>query len=195
MIKRKIFFCIIVFYAEKKILTTAGGTRENIDPVRYIGNYSSGKMGLALADCAYKFGAEVTLISTFDVQKNYKVIKVDSAAQMSETVEREFVDCDSLIMAAAVSDFRVKEQASEKIKKENVDSLVLELIKNPDILANVSSKKSEKQLVVGFCAETNDLIENAKLKISKKQCDFIVANDVSRSDTGFGSDYNEVTLF
>lgn len=178
--------------AGKKIVITAGGTREDIDPVRYIGNHSSGKMGLALADNAYKMGAEVTLISTFDADKNYKVIKVNSASEMLDKVEESFYNADSLIMAAAVSDYRVKNKSENKIKKENSESLTLELVKNPDILELMSKSKKEGQIVVGFCAESEDLIENAKNKILKKQCDYIVANDISNSDIGFSSDYNEV---
>lgn len=176
----------------KKVVITAGGTRENIDPVRYIGNYSSGKMGLALADNAYRMGAEVTLISTFDADKKYKVIKVDSAQEMLEKVRENFINSDSLIMAAAVSDYRVKNQSDNKIKKDNSDSLTIELVKNPDILELMSKSKNEEQIVVGFCAESENLIDNAKCKILKKQCDFIVANDISKSDIGFSSDYNEV---
>lgn len=178
--------------AGKKIIITAGGTREDIDPVRYIGNHSSGKMGLALADIAYKMGAEVILISTFDADKNYKVIKVNSASEMLDKVEESFYNSDSLIMAAAVSDYRVKSKSESKIKKENSESLTLELVKNPDILGLMSKSKKEGQIVVGFCAESENLIENAKNKILKKQCDYIVANDISNSDIGFSSDYNEV---
>lgn len=178
----------------KKIVITAGGTRENIDPVRYIGNYSSGKMGLALADNAYKMGAEVTLISTFESDKNYEVIKVNSANEMLEKVKERFIDADSLIMAAAVSDYRVKNQSESKIKKENSETLTVELVKNPDILELMSKSKKENQIVVGFCAESENLIDNAKNKILKKQCDFIVANDISKDDIGFSSDYNEVFI-
>lgn len=149
-------------------------------------------MGLALADNAYKMGAEVTLISTFDADKNYKVIKVNSASEMLDKVEESFYNADSLIMAAAVSDYRVKNKSENKIKKENSESLTLELVKNPDILELMSKSKKEGQIVVGFCAESEDLIENAKNKILKKQCDYIVANDISNSDIGFSSDYNEV---
>lgn len=178
----------------KKLVITAGGTREDIDPVRYIGNYSSGKMGVALADNAYKMGAEVTLISTFEVNKNYRVVKVGSAQEMLEKVKENFVNADSLIMAAAVSDYRVKNKSDNKIKKEDTESLTIELVKNPDILELMSKSKSENQLVVGFCAESENLIENAKNKILKKHCDFIVANDISKSDIGFSSDYNEVFI-
>lgn len=178
----------------KKILITAGGTKENIDPVRYIGNHSSGKMGLALADNAYKIGADVTLVATFDVDRNYKVVKVISANEMLEKVQENFTDSDSLIMAAAVSDYRVKNLSENKIKKDSNESLSLELIKNPDILETMARGRKNNQIVVGFCAESEDLLENAKKKIAKKGCDYIVANDISKAGIGFSSDYNEVFI-
>ena len=179
----------------KKILITAGGTREEIDPVRYIGNHSSGKMGVALADVAYGYGAEVVLVNTFNHKANYKTINVSSAKEMQCIVEEEKDDADCIIMAAAVADFCVKNKQGQKIKKEDgVDNLVIELVKNPDILSEICKEKSEKQVVVGFCAESENLIDNAKKKIAKKQCDFLVANDISRKDIGFSSDENEVYI-
>lgn len=177
----------------KKIVITSGGTIEDIDPVRYISNYSSGKMGLALADTAKNLGADVTLITTKDVQKRYNVIKVKSAIDMKSAVEKEFESADCVIMAAAVADYRVKEVASQKMKKTSEDEITLTLVKNPDILKEISAIK-KSQIVVGFCAESENLIENAKEKISKKGCDFLIANDISRKDIGFSSDYNEVTI-
>lgn len=177
----------------KKIVVTSGGTIEEIDPVRYISNYSSGKMGLALADCAKSMGAEVTLITTKDVSRKYDVIKVKSALDMKSAVEREFDNFDCLIMAAAVADFRVKEASEEKIKKTDDNEMTLALVKNPDILKEISKKKGEK-IVVGFCAESENLLENAKEKIAKKGCDYLIANDISRKDIGFASDYNEVVI-
>ncbi len=177
----------------KKVVITAGGTKENIDAVRYIGNYSSGKMGIALADCAYRLGAYVVLISTVEADKNYKVVNVQTAEEMYTAVKEEFSDAYSLIMAAAVSDYRVKNKSEQKIKK-NGNSLTLELIENPDILQEMSKIKRENQIVVGFCAESQNLIENAKIKITKKNCDFICANDISRKDTGFSSNYNELYI-
>lgn len=177
----------------KKIVITAGGTKEDIDSVRYIGNYSSGKMGIALADNAYKMGAEVVLISTVDVQKKYRVINVKTAQEMFDAVKTEFEDAYSLIMAAAVSDYRVKNKSEHKIKK-NGGSLTIELIENPDILKEISSIKKQNQIVVGFCAESDDLIDNAKLKIQKKGCDYICANDISKKDIGFSSNYNELYI-
>ena len=177
----------------KKIVITSGGTIENIDPVRYISNYSSGKMGLALADTAKSFGADVVLITTKEVSRKYNVIKVKSALDMKEAVEKEFEKADCIIMAAAVADYRVKEISSQKMKKTSDDEITLKLVKNPDILKEISSKK-QNQLIVGFCAESENLIENAKEKIVKKGCDYLIANDISRKDIGFSSDYNEVTI-
>ena len=163
----------------KKIVITSGGTIENIDPVRYISNYSSGKMGLALADTAKSFGADVVLITTKEVSRKYNVIKVKSALDMKEAVEKEFEKADCIIMAAAVADYRVKEISSQKMKKTADDEITLKLVKNPDILKEISSKK-QNQLIVGFCAESENLIENAKEKIVKKGCDYLIANDTSR---------------
>lgn len=177
--------------AGKKILITAGGTIEKIDPVRYISNFSSGKMGLALADAAYSMGADVKLVSTFNTSKPYCVTKVESALEMHKEVLESDVDC--IIMAAAVADYRVKEYNDQKIKKTNDNNeLQLSLVKNPDILKEVSSLKNTK--VVGFCAESENLIENAKIKIKNKGCDYLVANDISRKDIGFSSDENEVYI-
>lgn len=178
----------------KKIVITAGGTKEKIDSVRFISNFSSGKMGIALADEAYKQGADVCLISTLNVNKPYKVELVQSAIEMQKTVEKEFSDADCLIMSAAVADYRAKEIAKNKIKKTSADEISIDLIKNPDILKEISSKKTDKQIVVGFCAESENVLEYAKEKIQKKCCDFLIANDISRSDIGFSSDYNEVFI-
>ncbi len=175
----------------KKILITAGGTKEMIDPVRYISNCSSGKMGIALADCAYNMGAEVTLVSTFKANKPYKNLVTESAIEMEKAVKENIVNQDCVIMAAAVADYRVKEPAKEKMKKGEKDSLTIELVKNPDILQEISGKGV---LAVGFCAESENLIENAKEKIQKKGCDYLVANDISRKDIGFSSDMNEVYI-
>lgn len=178
----------------KKIVITSGGTIEDIDPVRYISNYSSGKMGLALADAAQNLGADVTLITTKEVERKYNVIKVKSAMDMKSAVEKEFSDADCVIMAAAVADYRVKEKSEQKMKKtSDNDELTLTLVKNPDILKEISlAKKNQK--IVGFCAESENLIENAKAKIANKGCDYLIANDISRKDIGFSSDYNEVTI-
>lgn len=186
----------------KKIVITSGGTIEDIDPVRYISNYSSGKMGLALADVAKNFGADVTLITTKDISRKYNVIKVKSALDMKAAVEKEFDSANCIIMAAAVADYRVKEISQQKMKKTSDDEITLTLVKNPDILKELcTSKKAcppaflpSCPLIVGFCAESENLLENAKEKISKKGCDYLIANDISRKDIGFSSEYNEVTI-
>ena len=179
--------------AGKKIIITAGGTIENIDPVRYISNYSSGKMGIALADSAYSFGADVILISTVEITKPYTVVKVKSAKEMHKAVNKDFGNANCVIMASAVADYRVKEISEQKIKKTSDEEITLTLVKNPDILKDLCEKKTS-QIVVGFCAESENLLQNAKEKISKKGCDYLIANDISRKDIGFSSDYNEVTI-
>ena len=182
-------------YEGKKIVITAGGTIEDIDPVRYISNYSSGKMGLALANSAFAMGAEVVLITTKNVDAPYKILKVKSALDMQKAINEEFSDADYLIMAAAVADYRVENYSCQKIKKnKQSDTLTLELVKNPDILAEICKIKTN-QIVVGFCAESENLMQNAEAKLKNKGCDYLVANDISRKDIGFNSEDNEVLLF
>ena len=178
--------------ANKKIVITAGGTKEKIDTVRFISNFSSGKMGIALADEAHNLGAEVVLISTIDVKKSYRVSVVESAIDMKLAVDDEFGNADCLIMAAAVADYRAKNVSDIKLKKTSEEEISIDLIKNPDILNEISLRKTSEQLVVGFCAESENVLEYAKEKIQKKGCDLLIANDISRSDIGFSSDYNEV---
>ena len=187
-------FSVKKFLAGKKIVITAGGTKENIDPVRYIGNYSSGKMGEAIADKAFECGADVVLVSSVPFSKPYRVVLAQTASQMFEAVKKDFIDADSLIMAAAVADYRPASAASQKIKKDNNDVLTLQLVKNPDILSEMCKIKKEDQIVVGFCAESQNLYENASAKIQKKGCDYIAANDISRKDIAFSSDFNEMIL-
>ena len=175
----------------KKILITAGGTKEKIDPARYISNCSSGKMGIALADSAHEMGADVTLISTFGVNKPYKNIVTESAQEMEKAVHSELANQDCVIMAAAVADYRVANYSEQKMKKTSSDTISLELVKNPDILKSLAGAKAK---IVGFCAESENLIENAKAKIQNKGCDYLVANDISRKDIGFSSDLNEVYI-
>lgn len=179
----------------KKIVITSGGTIEEIDPVRYISNYSSGKMGLALADVAHSMGADVTLITTKSVERGYNVIDVRSAIDMQNAVNQNMSDADCVIMAAAVADYRAKNISAQKIKKTSDEEITIELIKNPDILKNICENKSKNQIIVGFCAESENLLDNAKEKLAKKGCDYLIANDISRKDIGFSSDYNEVTIF
>ena len=176
----------------KRILITAGGTKEKIDPVRYISNASSGKMGIALADKASEMGADVILVSTFKIDKGYKNIVAPTALEMEKAVKDNLSNQDYVIMAAAVADYRVKQQSEQKIKKEKEERLTLELVKNPDILKEISATRGVT--VVGFCAESENLIENARIKIQNKGCDFLVANDISRKDIGFNSDENEVYI-
>jgi len=176
----------------RKFVITAGGTKEDIDAVRFIGNYSSGRMGAALADAVHNLGGGTVLITAAEAQnKPYKVINVKTADEMFSAVKQEFENADSLIMAAAVSDYRVKNRQEHKIKKTGAP-LVLELIENPDILKEMCSIKRQNQTVIGFSAESENLIKNAEEKIKKKGCDFICANDISGKDTGFSSEYNEL---
>ena len=180
----------------KKVVITSGGTIEDIDPVRYISNYSSGKMGKALADSAKAMGAEVVLITTKNVEAPYKTVKVKSAIDMQNAINQEFDTSDYIIMAAAVADYRVKNYSEQKMKKTSDDEITLQLVKNPDILKGLCERKqsSEKPVIIGFCAESENLIANAKTKIAKKGCDYLIANDISRKDIGFSSNDNEVTI-
>ena len=173
------------------ILVTAGGTRESIDPVRYIGNRSSGKMGYAIAEQAAHMGAKVILVSaptSLPIPSGVDFISVDSAVSMQEAVEARYNDVNVVIMAAAVSDFRVLHKAEQKIKK--MESMTIELVKNPDILQGLGSKKSH-QILVGFAAETEHVIKYGQDKVAKKNLDMLVANDVSKSNAGFNVDTNE----
>lgn len=165
----------------KKVLVTAGATREFFDPIRYISNASSGLMGYNLAKMAYIFGAQVTLISaptSLTLPSQIKKIDVISAAQMYDEVMKHLDESDIIIMNAAVADFRPKQKSAEKLKKDK-ESLTVELEPNPDILKEIGKKKKENQILVGFAAESQDIINNAKQKLLRKNLDFIVANPVS----------------
>jgi phosphopantothenoylcysteine decarboxylase/phosphopantothenate--cysteine ligase len=183
-----------------KVAITAGGTREAIDPVRFVSNHSSGKMGYALTIAARDRGANVTLITSASLPDPFgvEVVHVDSARQMLEVVLATTRQADLLIMAAAVADFRPGEVAQQKIKKkEDTQGLTLELVRNPDILAEVAAQKSRgygPRLSVGFAAETEALLANAHSKLERKKLDLIVANDVTATDAGFAVDTNRVTL-
>lgn len=173
------------------ILVTAGGTQESIDPVRYIGNRSSGKMGYAIAEQAVRMGAKVILVSaptSLPIPSGVDFISVDSAVSMQEAVEARYNDVNVVIMAAAVSDFRVLHKAEQKIKK--MESMTIELVKNPDILQGLGSKKNH-QILVGFAAETEHVIKYGQDKVARKNLDMLVANDVSKSNAGFNVDTNE----
>lgn len=179
----------------RKVLITAGPTREAIDPVRYLSNHSSGKMGYALANAAAAAGAEVVLVSgPVSLEKPARVtrINVESAAQMLNSVMTEIESSDIFIASAAVADYRPADVSQQKIKKKS-DTLNLTLIKNPDILHTVGHLPS-KPFTVGFAAESEKLNEHAKGKLERKNLDLIIANDISRSDIGFGQDENEVLL-
>jgi len=178
--------------AGKRIVVTAGGTQEPIDPARHIGNRSSGKMGYALAEAARDRGAEVKLIAaptSLPQPAGIEVIPVITTAQMKKAVTEAVAQADALIMAAAVTDYQPKSVAKAKIKKET-PTLTLELIRTPDILAEVKGNF----LKVGFAAETQDIVAHAKQKLEKKQLDLIVANDITDASSGFGTETNKVTL-
>ncbi|AMD02055.1 bifunctional phosphopantothenoylcysteine decarboxylase/phosphopantothenate--cysteine ligase CoaBC [Halomonas chromatireducens] len=183
------------------IVITAGPTREPLDPVRYLSNHSSGKMGYALAASAARLGARVTLVSgpvTQTTPEGVERIDVETAREMHEACLRLIAGCDIFIGCAAVADYRVDGVAEHKIKKqEGEDGLTLKLIKNPDIIADVALKRepaSHRPLVVGFAAETRDLEAYARDKLTRKQLDMIVANDVSAEGLGFGADDNAALL-
>ena len=183
--------------AGKKILITAGPTREKIDPVRFISNRSSGKMGFSIAEAARDEGGLVSLISgpvSLETPNEIKRINVESADEMLSEVDKVINDFDLFISTAAVSDYKPEEYEVQKIKKEkNTDNLNLELITNKDILKHVSKNKGDLK-VIGFAAETQNIIENAKRKLNEKNLDLIIANDVSDPSIGFDSDENEVYL-
>ncbi len=180
----------------EKILITTGGTREAIDPVRFISNHSSGKMGFAIAEEAAKRGAEVTVIVgavSVKPPENVNIINAVSAQKMYETVMENLSAATIYIGAAAVADYRPKNVADNKIKK-NSESLTIELERTTDILSEVSKNRHKGLLVVGFAAETNDVINYARGKMGRKNLDMIVANDVTRKGAGFGSDENQATI-
>lgn len=179
----------------KKILVTAGGTVEAIDPVRYIGNRSSGRMGCEIARSAVDAGAQVTLIAgKIEVMPppNLTFVSVESATQMREEVLKIFDTVDAVIMSAAVADFRVKNPSAQKIKKSD-ETLTLELVKNPDILRELGTLK-KSQVLVGFAAETQNVLEYANKKLAEKNLDFIVANDVTAEGAGFGVSTNIASI-
>lgn len=182
----------------KRVVVTAGPTVEPIDAVRFISNPSTGKMGFAIAEAAVERGAEVTLVtgpvSLTDVP-GAKMVRVGAACEMKAAVDEAFPSADIAIFSAAVSDFRPRAASERKLKKGADDEALahIELVENPDILASCGAAKREGQVVVGFAAETNDVIGNARSKLSRKKADFIVANDVS-SGRGFGADSDEVAF-
>lgn len=185
--------------AGKKVVITAGPTKEAIDPVRFISNHSSGKMGYAIADAASNLGAEVVLISgpvSIPAPKSVKLVNVISAADMLSATENHIPHCDIFISCAAVADFRCKNISEQKIKKTgDTDSMTIELVKNPDILSTVGHLSNRPGLVVGFAAETQNVEENALKKLKSKNADMIIANNVSDKSVGFNSDNNSITIY
>ncbi len=180
----------------KHVVISAGGTIEPIDPVRYISNRSSGKMGYALAKAAAEQGAQVTLVSastTLPDLIGIKTIHIQSAQDLSKQMIATLPTADVIIMAAAVSDYRVGEPAVNKLKKQASGELTLTLVENPDILAQLGAMKKE-QYLVGFAAETQNLLAYAQTKLVKKNADMLIANDVSKHQVGFGYDTNQVTI-
>ena len=180
----------------KKVLVTAGPTKEFIDPFRCLTNPSTGKMGISIANECARRGAEVILVSSVDndtISSKVKKIKITSTNDMFEVVKNNFKDCDFIIKAAAVSDYTPVQVFDKKVKKQD-GNLTIEFQRTQDILKYVGDNKNENQKVIGFAAETNNLIEYAKEKIVKKNLDYIVANDISKKDIAFGSDDNEVYI-
>lgn len=192
---------IDAFFAKKdgdmvglKVLVTAAGTREPIDPVRFVGNRSSGKMGYAIAQAAAQRGAEVLLVtgpSALEIPPNVNGVKVESTNEMLEACMSAYGEMDVVIKAAAVADYRPRDVADQKIKKKTDDALTVVMDKNPDILKELGARKAH-QILVGFAAETQNLLDNAREKIVKKNLDMIVANDVTAAGAGFNSDTNIV---
>ena len=180
----------------ERFLITVGATREEIDPVRFISNRSSGRMGFALAEAALKRGGDVTVvagITTVDAPAGVNVVRALSAAEMAQAVERESKNASVFIGAAAIADYRPAQRAQQKIKKSE-QSVTLTLERTPDVLANVAASRQNGLLVVGFAAETENVIANAREKLRSKKLDAIVANDVTRSDSGFDTTTNAITI-
>lgn len=185
------------YYQSKNIVITAGPTYEKIDPVRFIGNYSSGKMGYAIAKRLCESGANVTLISgptnLESPDKNIHLIRVESALEMFEEVKKVFNNCEIAIMAAAVADYRPAEFSKLKIKK-NEDSFAIQLVKNPDILSYLGDVKTKNQLTIGFALENFNELENAKKKLINKNADAIVLNSLNNIGAGFQHDTNQIKI-
>ena len=183
--------------SSERILITVGGTREAIDPVRFISNHSSGKMGFAVAEAAAARGAEVTIVAgvtSVEPPADVRVIRAVSAEEMHSAVMRELPNATVFIGAAAVADYAPASAADAKIKKDGRDVMTLELKKTPDILSEVSKNRHDGLLVVGFAAETNDVVEYARSKMEKKDLDLVVANDITKEGAGFNTDTNIATI-
>lgn len=184
-------------FAGKKVLVTAGATRERLDPVRFITNDSSGKMGFAIAEAARDRGAEVTVVFgsvSVEIPAGIRAVPIESARDLYEAMLKEAPEQDVVIQAAAVSDYRPVEEQSHKIKKEKGKNLILELTENPDVAKAIGEQKKQGQIFVGFAAETDSVQENALSKLKKKNLDMIVANDVTKPGAGFNVDTNIAEL-
>lgn len=185
------------FFFEKKVVITAGPTYEQIDPVRFIGNHSSGKMGYAIAEELLNRGAEVILVSgpsKLNLEHSkLQLIRVKSAEEMLSEVKNVWRDCNFGVFTAAVADYRPKSKATQKIKKSD-EEMTISLVKNPDILLWAGENKTENQTLVGFALETNNLEENGRKKLNKKKLDFIVLNTLQDKGAGFGYDTNKITI-
>ncbi len=184
------------FLKGKRVLITAGPTYERIDDVRFIGNFSSGKMGFALAESALKMGALITLVTgptCLHCNPAIERVDIESADDMYRIVTSNSEKQDIIIMAAAVADYTPKVKHDGKIKK-NDDTMTIELVKTKDILKELGSKKQEKQILVGFALESEKLVEYAKGKLERKNCNIIVANQANSADSGFGKDINTITI-
>lgn len=180
-----------------RVMVTAGGTRERLDPVRYLGNDSSGKMGFAIAAAAKARGAEVTLVcghTTAKQPEGIPTVRVESTCDLYDAVTSRAPEMDVIIQAAAPADYRFANPSAQKMKKEAGKPLIFELVENPDIAAAVGAAKKPGQTLVGFAAETENLLDNARRKLDKKNLDMIVANDVSKPGAGFNVDTNIATL-
>ncbi|PYT01909.1 MAG: bifunctional phosphopantothenoylcysteine decarboxylase/phosphopantothenate--cysteine ligase CoaBC [Acidobacteria bacterium] len=181
----------------ERMLITVGGTREAIDPVRFISNHSSGKMGFAVAEAGHARGANVTIVAgvtTAEPPAGIKLTRAFSAEEMHEAVMKELPNATVFVGAAAVADYAPANSASSKIKKDGKDSMTLELKKTPDILTDVSAHRTNGLLIVGFAAETNDVVEYARSKMKKKNLDIVVANDITQEGAGFNTDTNIATI-
>lgn len=182
--------------ARLRVVISAGPTQEKIDPVRYISNRSSGKMGYAVAEAARTRGASVTLVSgpvSLEAPEGVRLIRVESASEMKAAMDQAAAEADVVIMAAAVADYRAAAPVDRKIKKDS-EEVQIALIRNDDILAGLGKTKRAGQVLVGFAAETNDVVAYASEKLKRKNADLFVANDVSRADIGFSADENEIHL-
>ncbi len=192
------FFSQQQTFDKKKILITAGPTYERIDPVRFIGNFSTGKMGFAIAESFAEHGAEVILVSGPSAlsvtHPNITRINVESAQEMHDTALKYFPDTDIAIMSAAVADYRPDTYVTEKIKRKEGENLSITLTPNPDIAATLGKQKRDNQILVGFALETDNEMENAQSKMAKKNLDFIVLNSLKDKGAGFGHDTNKVTV-